>query len=152
MKILHPELQHLFPISFNTLPLVSMPKSRGSLAARNVDCPRQFSWGVPCRLHEADTLTVILPEHHRISASPVRRNTKMPVVFLLLPFSRLHLMTDPDTPLPRVPGPSGPLTRERLYHLLATGHMLCQPWCRRWSSPSNSTSIVPPRSWASASP
>ncbi|MFT8519865.1 LysR family transcriptional regulator [Acetobacter syzygii] len=32
-------------------------------------------------------------------------------------------MTDPDTPLPRVPGPSGPLTRDRLYHLLATGHI-----------------------------
>lgn len=32
-------------------------------------------------------------------------------------------MTDSDTPLPRVPGPSVPLTRDRLYHLLATGHI-----------------------------
>ncbi len=58
MKFLLPELQHIFPIIFSILLLVSMPKSRGRCAAssegrtyaRNVGCPRQYPWGDPCQI------------------------------------------------------------------------------------------------------
>lgn len=63
MKFLLPELQHLFPISFSILLLVSMPKSRGRCAAssegrtyaRNVGCPGNIvtDWSLHPRLCSA---------------------------------------------------------------------------------------------------
>lgn len=40
-------------------------------------------------------------------------------------------MAEPDTSLPRVPGSFGPLTRDRLYHLLATA-ILPRLWMIVW--------------------